>query len=576
MCGIAGFMGFEDKGLLQRMIKLLRHRGPDKEGFFFGRNVSLGNARLSIIDLKGGKQPIYNEGRDIAIVFNGEIYNYQALRGQLERQGHSFYTESDTEAIVHCYEQHGPAFLEKLDGMFAFALWDSKKKQLLLGRDRLGIKPLYYIAGNGKLLFASELKSLLQYKEFKPRINYTELSRFLALRVTSNSNSMIEGIGKLSPGHFLAFKQGAVSISSYWKGQYSEAKGTLEYYSAKYRQTLKESVQSHLQSDVPLGVFLSGGLDSSALVALAASHSKGELNTCTAGFGLEGDEFPFAKRVAAQFSTNHSEITVSMDSAVSKFPEIVYYLDEPCADPAIFATFLISKAIRKKFKVALLGEGNDELFAGYSHYKIGSNYFSALPEYFKGKAYEYFLQRQAFSLNKIEKLLKGNSGETRNFYKLPDGPSFLNKMLLKELIEFLPNMQLQRVDRMTMASGLEARVPFLSNAMIELALKVPSYLKLNGFKGKFLARKAMRGFLPKEVLSGKKRVFFTPLGEMMRQGLLELCESTLLSKESLFDKIESSQLIEKFKRNKEDEFVARKLWMLLMVEKWKERLGVEK
>ena len=346
----------------------------------------------------------------------------------------------------------------------------------------------------------------------------------------------------------------------------------LKYYKKQYLRSLSNSVETHLQSDVPLGIFLSGGLDSSALTALA-SKAVSTLSTFTVGFGLKSDEFDPARRIAEHFSTNHHEVVVSFESIVKNFSDMVFYLDEPCFDPAFVSTFFLSQFAKKKVKVALLGEGNDELFAGYSHYKIGSNYFSFVPEYFKRLAYGNFVSRQAFPTNDLKEIL-GKDAETNFSLNLASKGTFLDKMLLKELTSFLPGLQLHRVDRMTMGNSLEARVPFLSNKMLDLSLSIPAKFKLNGFNGKFVAKKALSQLLPKELHSQNKRILFTPLSEMFKHGLLDVAEETLLGKETLFDGEGISKLVAKV-REKNNSHVSTRLFNLLVFEQWRKCFNIE-
>ena len=366
MCGICGFLGFEDRTLLKRMCSTIRHRGPDEHGMHIDKRICLGSQRLKVIDLVRGRQPIYNEDRSICIVYNGEIYNFKEIKEGLERK-HRFYTDTDTEVVLHAYEEYGTGCLKKFNGMFAFAIWDSNKKRLFLARDRLGIKPLYYAFVGEKLLFASEIKAILEYP-IDREIDYIALQDFLAFRIAVDDRTMFKNIKKLLPGHFLLHEKGKFTIKKYWELKMHELKIDEKQCIEEVKSILKESVKSRMISDVPLGVYLSGGIDSSIVTGLM-SQLEGNVKTFSVGFGEKEDEIRYARLVADHLSTDHHEIIVEPNT-MKLLPEIIWHLDEPMADPATIPTYILSEFTKKKSTVVLTGEGGDEQFGGYMQYKF--------------------------------------------------------------------------------------------------------------------------------------------------------------------------------------------------------------
>ena len=353
MCGICGFYGFEDQKLLKDMVSILEHRGPDRKGFYSDKLVSLGHARLSIIDLsEKGKQPIYNEDKSICIVFNGEIYNFKEIRGDLENKGHRFYSNTDTEAIIHSYEQYGIDCVNNFNGCFAFAIWDSNKKRLFLARDRLGIKPLYYYFKDDKFIFSSELKSILLYKEFKKEINYQALDDFLTLRFVPGPDTIFKNIKKLSPSCIAILEKNKLKIKKYWKINMNPINKPVNYFVKILQKELEGAVKRRLISDVPLGAFLSGGIDSSTVIAYMAKLKEEPIRTYAVSFGYEKekDEMSYANLIANKFKTDHKEITVKADT-FKILPRVIWHLDQPLPDPATIPTYLLSKEIRKYVKV---------------------------------------------------------------------------------------------------------------------------------------------------------------------------------------------------------------------------------
>ena len=369
MCGITGFVGLNDDALLKKMCNVIKHRGPNDWGTYTDKNIGLGIRRLSIIDIKGGHQPVHNEDRTIWIVFNGEIYNFQELRNIVEKRGHRFYTDCDTEVIVHLYEVFGEKCVDYLRGMFAFALWDSNNKRLFLARDRLGKKPLYYTYFDGKFLFGSEIKSILQCTDVKRAVNLQSMHEFLTLQYVPGPKTMFKDIWKLQPGSTLTLKKGTLKLKKYWDITVTDKNKDEVFCSKKVLELFKESVKIRMMSEVPIGSYLSGGVDSSAVTAFMSMFSDKPVNTFTVGFGHHTDEFEYARLIAEKFKTNHKEILMEQKS-FNLLPEILWHFDEPIADPAALPTYLISKETKKHATVALVGEGGDEAFAGYEKYGI--------------------------------------------------------------------------------------------------------------------------------------------------------------------------------------------------------------
>lgn len=421
MCGICGFAGFTDRALLRSMAAALEHRGPDDRGFFEDSAVSLGHRRLSIIDLSAeAKHPVHNEEGSVQVVLNGEIYNYKKLRTELEAGGHRFYTEGDTETIVHAYEEYGLKFVEKIDGMFAFALWDAARKRLVLARDRMGKKPIYYWqdAGKNKFLFASEIKALLRCREVHAELNRKVLPLWMMMRVVPARETLFAGIKKVLPAEMLVLENGKIRAQEYWRLRMDE--NIFDEHSAEklLEQEFSKAVEERLISDVPLGAFLSGGLDSSMIVAKMQGIMNEPVKTFTVGFGEEGDEFLYARQIAERFGTEHKELVVGFPKMTRALPKLVWHMDEPIADPAIMPTYFVTALARKKVTVALLGEGADELFAGYTRYRRAQGAWNFLPAGLKH--YIYRNQDIAFRETELGNVLEEGNGAGA-LRKLSDG-----------------------------------------------------------------------------------------------------------------------------------------------------------
>ena len=550
----------------------MAYRGPDDSGFFTDNNVGLANQRLSIIDLKTGHQPVHNEDESIFVTFNGEIYNFKGLKVVLEKKGHRFYSKCDTEVIVHAYEEYGEACVNHFNGMFAFALWDSNKKKLLLAKDRVGIKPLYYTLQEGKLIFASEIKSILQYKEFKKEIDYTALNNFFTFRYVPGEKTILKGINRLLPGYILIYKNKQIKISKYWDLSFCPTNEKLDYYTNGLRYLVGDSVKKRLISDVPLGIFLSGGIDSTAILSYANEYLDKQVKTFNLSFcDWPDNELKYTKNASEFFNTNHKEITVTPD-IIKLLPKVIWHMDEPVADPTAILNYVLAEKASKSVKVILTGEGADEIFAGYEQYKIMnlaktynkivpkfvqksliqglkilpketffmklSNYLSTINNTPKGyvellSIFDTSEKEFLYSKDLIKKIsnldsdLKSVSCYFKNSYDL------LNKMLLSDIKTWLPNNMLIKLDRMSMAHSIEARVPFLDHRMVELSSKIPPRLKLKGLNEKFILKKAMIKKIPKEILKRKKQRFFVPLDFWFKKDLDYITDNLFLESEFL-------------------------------------------
>ena len=573
MCGIAGFYQFEgkrpDKTLLRAMCDVITHRGPDEEGFYLDRHVGLGIRRLKIIDLATGQQPIHNEDKSIWTVFNGEIYNFRELREKLQSKGHRFYTNVDTEVIVHLYEEYGEDFVEKLNGMFGIAVWDRNLEKLILVRDRLGIKPLSYFLTDEKLVFGSEIKSLLIEGSLNRSISVSSLDYYLTFGYVPAPHSIFEGVRKLPPGHLLTYQKGKVHIRQYWDVPLNaESKAYSEdYYKEGLFDLLKTAVRRRLISDVPLGAFLSGGVDSGTIVGLMAQLMTQPVKTFSIGFEEEEfSELDDARIVARHFGTEHTEFVVK-PNALELLPKLATSYDEPFADSSAIPTFYVSQLARQHVTVALSGDGGDELFGGYRRYVTDArdNFLEVLPSwirtsllggiskqmpmFMRGKSYLHYmsqsverqyLQRVSFFSPEIKSHLYSNDLKrhlggadpvkwAKDFMDNVNGAALLPKMLYSDLKTYLPYDLLTKVDIASMAHSLEVRVPFLDHEVVEFAAQIPPQLKIQGDTSKYILKMAMKGLVPPEVLQKKKQGFAVPLARWFRSELKEFTYDNLTS-----------------------------------------------
>ncbi|MBI4466270.1 MAG: asparagine synthase (glutamine-hydrolyzing) [Acidobacteria bacterium] len=512
MCGICGFAGFDDAGLLRRMMASLTHRGPDSEGFFSGPEASLGFRRLSIIDLVTGEQPVANEDGTVRVVLNGEVYNFGELRQQLERRGHRFSTSGDAEVIVHLYEDEGEALLARLQGMFAFALWDAKRKRLLLARDRLGIKPLYFVRAGERFLFASEAKALLQDPELPRRLNPRAVDRLLRYLYLPGPETLLEGVLRLPPGGWLVWQNGDIRRGRYWEPHLEQPRPVSEDEAvAEFRRRFEEAVRSHLVSDVPVGALLSGGLDSAGVAAQMTRLLGRPFKTFTVGFAGADDERPIARRLAEHFGTEHQEFELRPEHFLEDLPRILWHLEEP-TPISFLPLFYLARFVRPHVKVALIGEGADELFGGYRRLLPFSPALRFLPLGLQRRLYQFGLHSLggADGARSAQAAAAHLAGDPLQSAFEAAGPTPLARILNFEQRYPLPDYQLHRVDRMTMAWGLEARVPYLDHRLVEYANSLPDGLKMRRFERKYLLRRALAGLVPAEVLEGKKRGFGAP------------------------------------------------------------------
>ncbi len=571
MCGIAGMYGTVDKGLLQDMGEIQQHRGPDDQGLFLDNEIGLVTRRLSIIDIDGGHQPMSNEDGSVWVAFNGEIYNFLDLRGELLAKNHRFNSRSDTEVIVHAYEEWGEHFLSRLNGMFAIALWDGETRQLLVARDRLGIKPIYFAAAGDTFLFASELKALLIHPEISRALDETAISNFLSRRFPLGDRTPFQSIRRIPLGSMCRVSREGVDFVSFWDIPSTRAEFAMTDPAAQLERALEDSVRRQLISDVTIGISLSGGLDSSSLAAMAVNVSSEEVSTFTAGFGEKIDELQAAEQVAEFLGTRHREVMISYAKMTSMLPLILWHLDEPVADPAILPTYSLMKFARESVKVALLGEGADELFGGYSHYKLAAPPFSFLPVRFRRDLYHRV--NLIFSSAERDELLAAtsvNGGDEDFFEPAFKRLAFGEAMMRSELKNVLPNFQLHRVDRMSMAHSLEARVPYLDDVVVRVALETPQGAKIRSLSRKVVLRRAMKDLLPRSVLRRRKRIFRVPLRKWFSEELGEALE-TLLDTSELFRKTFKGGSVKRLLSRsswRRSERAAYKAWMMGMLDLW--------
>ena len=580
MCGICGKLNFDREKqvparLLKGMADAIVHRGPDDEGFYASGPVGLGFRRLSIIDLAGGHQPLSNEDGTVWIVFNGEIYNYLSLHDDLVSKGHTFKTKSDTEVIVHLYEEYGSECLQKLRGMFGFAIWDSSNNTLFLARDRVGIKPLYYYVGKDFISFGSEMKAILADPAVLREVNPETIDRFLTYYYVPGGETLLRNLFKLEPGHALTVRNGKVDIRQYWDLNFSreEDHRSSDDYERQLVELLDESVQLHMISDVPVGFLLSGGLDSTAMLSLAAKKTDKPISTFTVGFSSPGliDERPFARLAADRFGSKHYEISMSPDEFVDFMPKYVWHIEEPVVEPPAIALFYVSKLASSHVKVLISGEGGDEAFAGYETYrntfwfetvkkafgplrrplgqsmsglgrllhsrvlsKYGPLMGANLGDYYLSRAsnpFQFFNQstNQLYSPGMTQKVDKGRSMEAVRKH-LAHGADYglLETMLYVDTKTWLPDDLLVKADKMTMANSVELRVPFLDHKVLEFAAGLPRNQKLRGLTMKYLAKKALRKHVPDEILNRKKAGFPVPYAMWFRNNLRDQVSEILL------------------------------------------------
>ncbi len=621
MCGICGIYykdGFRKAGQAEiaQMTDVIFHRGPDEDGFYLNGHVAMGMRRLSIIDLSGGKQPITNEDGTIWVVFNGEIYNYPELRQRMAEKGHSFRTRTDTEIILHCYEEYGDRFIEHLRGMFGFSLYDAKRGRLVLGRDRIGIKPLYLYEDDEKYIFGSEIKAILEQKDLDRSLDYQALDLFLTLEYIPAPYSIFRRIRKVRPGHMFVIEGDRSREESYWsvedipKLDYTDEEEVLQ----ALREELRGAVRSHLLSDVPVGAFLSGGIDSSSIVTMMAEEYGQKVKTFSIGFEDQSyDELAYARMIAERCGTDHYELILEPD-IVDLVEKLLGYVDEPFGDFSIFPTYLVSKLAREHLKVVLSGDGGDELFAGYDTYladrlygyyrnvpapardflealarripprpqKKGfvnsfKRYLEAadLPESLRHTRWMIFLKehekRRIYGERALEELdFEETYGVLLRHFERAGYRDRLDQELYVDLKTYLSDDILVKVDRMSMANSLEARVPFLDHGVVEFSFSVPARLKMKNYQRKYVLKKAMEGVIPDEILRKKKQGFSIPIKNWLKNELRPMmCD--VLNRESvegdgLFRWDYIGTMIDDHLSGRENH--SHKLWALMVFKIW--------
>lgn len=567
MCGIIGIVDYEnsiDRDILDKMCKIIAHRGPDDQGIYIDKNIGLGHRRLSIIDLsKAGHQPMCNEDGSIWITYNGEIYNFKELRNDLEKKGHRFKSDTDTEVIIHAYEEYSEDCLKLFNGMFAFGIWDSNKKQLFLARDRIGQKPLVYYVKNNLFIFGSEIKSLVLHPGFKKKINFDAISHYLTFQYIPHPLTVFEDCFKLSPGHYLIYRNNEINIKEYWDLNYEAVNKPEDYFEKEIIKHLDRSTKVRLMSDVPLGAFLSGGIDSSAVVAFMSKYID-RVKTFSIGFDYEEyDETKYARIVAEKFNTEHHEFIVKAD--MSKIlPKLAWVYDEPFGDKSALPTFFVSKLAKKYVTVVLSGDAGDENFAGYNRYDI-----------IKEKSYEYkpfhFLPEEKNKLFNVNFRSRVDSREIlmRYYNKFNDK---LNKLTYSDIKLYLPDCLMNKIDIASMVNSLEVRSPFLDFKFMEFAAKIPPNIKLKNCKKKYILKRALRKYLPKKILYREKMGFGIPLEPWFGKDLKSYISDVLMNKESFSNRYFNINHVKKIIDNN----VSFKLWNLLMLEKWFELFSLEK
>jgi len=622
MCGIAGFIQSDNlshtaqaaAAVLDRMLGVITHRGPDDQGTSVMGGVALGMRRLSIIDLAGGRQPISGCNGTVTIVFNGEIYNYRELQSELEACGHRFRTHSDTETIVHAYEEYGAACVERLRGMFAFALWDAREQKLFIARDRVGKKPLYYtLTAQGTFIFGSELKSLLEHPEVSREVNPRAIDAYLTLGYVPDPMCVLGGIQKLPPGHHLSYAQGRVALMQYWDFPFEadepERPRRAEDYLEELRALLDEAVRVRLISDVPLGAFLSGGIDSSAVVGLMARHTAQPVKTFSIGFHEDSySELKYARVAAKHFGTDHHEFIVTPDIC-HIVDELAWHFDEPFADSSAVPTYMVSKLARLHVTVALSGDGGDELFAGYTRYATERQRgnFARLPRVVRRNLMQPLSRRlphgawgrnylHNISLDATERYLDSVSVFTelnklslytpdfgsrlpehsvvaarfRHYAERVGSHDPLNSLLYLDSKTYLPGDILTKVDRMSMAVSLEARAPLLDHKLIEFVARLPASLKMRGLEGKHIFKRAISDFVPAEILQRPKQGFGVPINQWINDQLRGRIRETLTessaAQRGYVEPRYVNQLLDEHERGRRDH--STQLWALFMLELW--------
>jgi asparagine synthase (glutamine-hydrolysing) len=621
MCGINGIAFSShssekiNEEILRRMRDIQFHRGPDDGGIFIDENIGFGHRRLSIVDVAGGHQPMFNHDKSVVIVYNGEVYNHRDYREELETKGYRFQNNSDTETIIHLYEEYGEKCVDKLRGMFAFAIYDRRKKHIFLARDRFGVKPLYYVHDSeGNLFFSSEIKALLEAGVVKAELNYNALPDQFANHGTSGDETLFVGVKRLLPGHFLIWKNGTLKIEEFWDLSFepkSEDKSEQDFVE-EWREMFRHSVKLRLMSDVPLGMFLSGGIDSSAICAMMAQMVDEPIKTFSVGFKeREANEFEYARTVARKFKTDHHEIVITSEQFFAELPNLVWHEDEPIGFSASVPLYFVSKLAQEHVKVVLTGEGSDEILAGYGRYSkalsllnYGEKYESFMPGFIRkivksgisslgGKLNRTFLTRQsdienlffdnfaifgkAMQKNLFSEETKARIAEKNPYFyqnkwlEKTDAKEVLDKLLYVDTKTYLHEL-LMKQDQMSMAASIESRVPFLDYKLVELTAKMPAEMKLRGKDTKWILRKVMRGILPDEILNRAKKGFPVPFGNWLRNEYKYIIDEYVLSERALSRGIFNADFVRNLVRQHErGENHDERLWLLVNFEIWQRR-----
>lgn len=611
MCGIAGIAdsggGDVERSDLSRMCGTLVRRGPDEEALYLDNGIGLGLRRLSIIGLEKGRQPVHNEDGSIVVVMNGEIYNYRELREELESRGHQFASNTDTETIAHLYEERGEECVTELRGMFAFAIWDRRRRQLFLARDRIGIKPLYYGQVGKRFVFASELKAILALPDVSRELNWRSLDHLFTTMTTPATESIVAGIHKLEPAHTLVWRRGeGPRIKRYWRARFvpdyrrSEQDTIAELYAR-----LEESVKLHCVSDVPVGALLSGGVDSSSVVAVMARLSGKPVKTFSVGFSESShDESAHARKVSAYLGTEHHELILEPD-VVTTIEDFAWHMDEPFGDVSALPTFAVSRLAARHLKVVQSGDGGDELFAGYDRYLVEARerrrdsipgtlrgvlggVGHLMPEGMRGRNFLRHLalsgmercrdsgillrddsRRKLFRREIVEQIAIQHDGNVEAWPELQAGADWLSQLQRQDLESYLPLDILTKVDRMSMANSLEVRVPLLDHKFVEFAATIPPEWRLHGLETKYIFKKTLQGLLPEEILYRRKQGFGVPIGVWLRTHLGELIRDLLLSEASVSARFVNRDYVRRLMAMHErGRGMDLQLWTLVSFELW--------
>ncbi len=601
------------------MRDVITHRGPDDEGIFIDEGIGLGHRRLSIVDVASGHQPMTNEDGSLHIIYNGEVYNHADYRETLEARGHVYQTHCDTETILHLYEEYGDGCVEHLRGMFAFAIWDRKRRELFIARDRLGVKPLYYVhTADGSLYFASEIKALLEARAVKPELNFTAFSDYLANHATSGEDTLFVNVKRLMPGHTLTWHDGEIRINKYWDVSFvkSAQNGRSDRdYIAEWSELFRKSVELRLMADVPLGMFLSGGIDSSAIAAVMSTLVNEPIKTFSVAFAeREANELAYARLVSRAFKTDHHEVVIKPEQFFEALPELIWHEDEPLAHPSSVALYFVSELASRHVKVVLTGEGSDELMAGYARYRktilnlaLGERYHRMIPSSIRDMVRGQIagmsrsklrakLQRTFLNLSPdIESIYFDNfavfprsdqhqllTRETidriggidpyagvRRVLSDTDAQSLLDRLLYADIKTYLHEL-LMKQDQMSMAASVESRVPFLDHKLVEFTSALPERLKLNRWTTKYVLRQSMKGVLPEQILKRPKMGFPVPIGAWFRGAYAHVLEDYVLSSRAMDRGIFNPQfvraLVNEHKRGEANH--SERLWSLVNLEMW--------